>query len=75
MIDRMYRTAIQNIQEEATATALATFEELITTRFSAAQQEALNDEAIAKISAQLTKKSRTYADKPKRLKTKRSAGG
>ena len=75
VIDRMHRTAIETIQKEATATVLATFEELVTARFSSAQQEALNDEAIAKISAQLTKKSGTYTYKPKRTKSKRSAGG
>jgi F0F1-type ATP synthase membrane subunit b/b' len=75
VIDRLHRTAIQTIREEVATATLATFEELVTTLFSSTQQEALNDEAIAKISAQLTKKNRTYAYKPKRPKSKRFAGG
>ena len=74
MIERMRHTAIQTIREEAAAAILATFEELVRTKFSSTQQEALNERAIAQMTAQLTKGHRTYAPKPKRVKLKRSAG-
>lgn len=73
MMKQMHQAAIQTIQEEATAQALATFEALVTTKFSSAQQEALNEGAIAQISAQLTKRRTHYGHKPKQLKAKRSA--
>ncbi|MCE3230669.1 MAG: synthase [Alphaproteobacteria bacterium] len=75
MIERMRHRAIQTIQEEAAAMTLATFEKLVTAQFSSAQQEALNDEAIAQITAQLTKGQMDYAHKPKRFKSKRFAAG
>jgi len=72
MIERMHSIAIQTIQEEVTTKTIATFKALVTKEFSPAQQEALNDGAIAQISAQLTKRSASNTQKPKRLKTKRS---
>lgn len=73
MIERLHHEAIQTIQEEATATTLATFEALVTTKFSPAQQAALNEEAIAQITAQLDGNQTTQAHKPKRQKSKSSA--
>ncbi len=73
MIERLHHEAVQTIQEEATATTLATFEALVTTKFSPAQQAALNEEAIAQIAAQLDANQMVQAHKPKRQKPKRSA--
>lgn len=72
MMERMRRMAVQAIQEEVAAATLAVFEDLATTRFSPAQQEALNDAAIAQITAQLAKRV-PDTHKPKRVKSKRSA--
>lgn len=73
MIERMRHTAIQTIREEAAAATLATFEELVMTKFSSLQQEALNERSLAQITTQLTKSHMAYAPKPKRTKPKRSA--
>lgn len=72
MMERMRRVAVQAIQEKVAATTLAVFEDLVTARFSPAQQEALNDAAIAQIAAQVGKRA-TDTHKPKRAKSKRSA--
>lgn len=74
MIKRMHSTAIQTIKEEATKQTIATFKAIVTKEFSSAQQKALNDAALAQISAQLTKRQRPASNtqKPKRLKAKRS---
>jgi F0F1-type ATP synthase membrane subunit b/b' len=74
MIQRMHSMAIQTIKEEATIQTIETFKAIVTKDFSPAQQKALNDAALAQISAQLTKRQRTASNtqKPKRLKAKRS---
>lgn len=73
MIKRMHNAAVQTIQEEATAQTLATFEALVTTKFSQTQHEALNDEAITQISTQLTKLRTPIAQRAKRPRAKRRA--
>ena len=72
MIKRLHHEAVQTIQDEATAKTLATFKALVTTRFSSAQQEAINDEALAKITAQVTENNISL-HKQKRQKPRRSA--
>jgi F-type H+-transporting ATPase subunit b len=71
MMERMHNAAIQTIREEAAEITLAAFEELVRTKFSPAQQEVLNQEAIAQIVAQLSKSQTVYAPKPKRIRSKR----
>jgi F0F1-type ATP synthase membrane subunit b/b' len=73
MIARAHEAAIQSVQEEATAKTIATFEAIVTQKFTATQQKALNDMAIAQIANQLTKSRTTHATKAKRSKSKRSA--
>jgi len=72
MIERLHHEAVQIIQDEATAKTLATFEALVTTKFSSTQQKIINDEAITKITAQLIGIDSTLP-KQKRQKLKRSA--
>jgi F0F1-type ATP synthase membrane subunit b/b' len=73
MIKRIHSSAIQSIQDEATTKTIATFEALVRRKFSPAQQQALNDMAIAQISTQLTKRRTPTVQKPKRRISKRSA--
>lgn len=73
MIERLHHEAIQTIQEEATTKTIATFEALVATKFSAAQQKALNERAIAQITTQLEESPIPLAQKPKRQKSRRSA--
>jgi F0F1-type ATP synthase membrane subunit b/b' len=73
MVERLHHEAVQTIQEEATAKTLETFKALVTAKFSPAQQEAINEGAIAQITAQLTENQAALAHKPKRQKSKRSA--
>ncbi|MBM3468072.1 MAG: hypothetical protein FJ390_08505 [Verrucomicrobia bacterium] len=72
MIDRLRNEAINTIQEEATARTLAVFETLISKELSSAQQENINDRAIAQIASQLHKAHPTNAVKSRHLKSKRS---
>jgi len=72
MMERMRYAAVQTIQKEATEMTLAVFEDLVTTRFSATQQEALNDAAIAQIVGQLEERQATGVRKLKRVRSKRS---
>ncbi len=72
MMKRLHHEAVQTIQEEATAKTLATFEKLVTEKFSKAQQEALNEDAISKITAQLNKAREIPSVKLKRQKAKRT---
>lgn len=73
MIERLHHEAVKTIQEEATATTLATLEALVATKFSPDQQAALNDAAIDKITEQLGGHHEIQTRKPKRQKPKRSA--
>lgn len=73
MIERLHHEAVQTIQEEATAKTLETFEALVTTKFSASQQKAINEGAIAQITARLAENQTDLAHKPKRQRSKRSA--
>lgn len=72
MMERMHSVAVQTIREEAAEITLAAFEELVRAKFSPAQQEALNQEAITQITAQLTGSQRTHIPKPKGVRAKRS---
>lgn len=72
MIERLHHEAVQTIQEEATEKTLETFKVLVTTKFSPAQKEAINEGAIAKIAAQLTENQATFTNKPKRQRSKSS---
>lgn len=72
MIRRAHEAAIQSIREEATAKTIATFEAIVTKKFTAAQQKALNDMAIAQIANQLTKPRATHVTKAKRVKSRRT---
>lgn len=71
IIDRLQQNAIQTLQDEATAKTVATFEALAAQELSPAQHEALNDNAINKIAAQLSKNQTAVTTKTKRLKSKR----
>lgn len=73
MMERMHATAVQTIREEAAATALASFEDLVT-KFTPSQHEALNQEAIAQIVAQLAEGQQASAPKasqPRRTRAKK----
>jgi F0F1-type ATP synthase membrane subunit b/b' len=72
IIERFQSTAIQTLQAEVAAKTVATFEALVTTQFSPAQHETLNDNAVAQIARQLTEQQTQPFIKPKRVRTKRT---
>lgn len=72
MMGRLYQESVQVIQEKVTETVLTAIESFVATKFSDTQHEALNDTAIAQITAEMTGMPAAHKTKAKRLKQKQA---